>query len=368
MSTLCVEICRIDNIEKHPNADKLDIAMIKGWQCVVASDSFKEGDLGLYIPIDSILPEELESKIFGTDCKVKLDKHRVRTIKLRKVISQGLLIRPEVAGINKYKLGEDFISVLGITKYEPPQELPGIYGKCNKIKKRYINSNFKKYTDIENIKNYTQVFKDNDDVSITEKLHGTSFRAGWVESEANTIWKKIKKFFGLLDKYEWIFGSRNVQLSYKNRNKVYYDSNVYSRVSEQYNLKDKLDKGEVLYGEIVGHKIQSGYNYGCKEGEVKLYAYDIMRDNKYVDVCELKNVCKDRQISIVPELYLGVLNADILKECTIGKSTISPENQPIREGCVIKSIIEETSPFVGRKILKSISNDYLLLKNGSDFH
>lgn len=368
MSTLCVEICRIDSIEKHPNADKLDIAIIKGWQCVVAKDSFREGDLGLYIPIDSILPEILESKIFGPDCKVKLDKHRVRTIKLRKIISQGLLIRPEVVGINKYKLGEDFTVILGIIKYEPPQELPNIYGKCNKIKKRYINSNFKKYVDIENIKNHIQVFKDNDNVSITEKLHGTSFRAGWVENEANTIWKKIKKLFGLLDKYEYIFGSRNVQLSYKNRNKVYYDSNVYSRISEQYNLKDKLDKGEVLYGEIVGHKIQIGYNYGYKEGEVKLYAYDIIRDNKYLDVDELKNICKDKQISIVPELYSGVFNADILKECTIGKSIISPEDQPIREGCVIKPIIEEISPSIGRKILKSISTEYLLLKNGSDFH
>lgn len=368
MSTLKVEICKIEKLEDHTNADRLEIVLLKGWSCVVQKGSFKQDDLCLYIPIDSILPEEVELKIFGNDSKIKLHKHRVQTIKLRKVISQGLVVRPELLGIDKYKEGQDFTEQLNIIKYEPPEVNISIYGKCNKIKKRYVNSNFKKYTDIENIKNYNKVFTESDIVSITCKLHGTNYRCGWVENEANTVWKKIKKFFGLLDKYEFIFGSRNVQLSYKNKSKYFYDSNVYAKATEQYDLKNKLKIGEILYGEIVGWKIQSGYNYGCKEGEIKLYVFDIMRDNKYVDTEEFNSICKERDIPIVPELYLGNFDIDKVKECTQGKSVVSPEDQPVREGCVIKSVKEEISPLIGRKILKSINSEYLLLKNGSDFH
>ena len=203
MSTLKAEICRIEKVEIHPNADRLEMVQVKGWNCIVSKGSFLEGGLCLYIPIDSILPEELEKRIFGEDSKIKLDKHRVRTIKLRGVISQGLIIEPEKIGICA-KEGQDFTAQLGIIKYEPPEELPNVYGTCNKIKKMYINSNFHKYTDIENIKNHLKVFEDGEEIYISEKLHGTSFRAGWVKNEANTLWKKIKWLFGLLPTHEFI--------------------------------------------------------------------------------------------------------------------------------------------------------------------
>jgi len=368
MSTLKVEICRIEKVERHVNADRLDVVQVKDWYCIVQKDSFSIGELALYIPIDSILPEGIESTIFGKDAKVKLSKHRIRTLKLRGMVSQGLVIKPELLGICAYKDGQDFTSHLGITKYEPPEELPSIYGICNKIKRRYINSNFKKYTDIENIKNNPKVFTEDDKIHISCKLHGTSFRASWAKNEANTVWKKIKKFFGFLDEYEWIVGSRNVQLTYKNKNKYFYDSNIYTKTATQYNLKDKLQMGEALYGEIIGHGIQDGYAYGCKQGETKFFAYDLMRDGVYLDVEVFKQLCNERNIPIVPELYIGAFSQEIVAECTNGASVIAPEDQPVREGCVIKSIKEEISPYVGRKLLKSINSEYLLLKNMSDFH
>ena len=77
MSTLKVKIVKIDKIEPHPNADKLEICKMKDldWYCVIPINTFKVGDLCLYIPIDSVLPEELEKKIFGSDSKIKLNKH-----------------------------------------------------------------------------------------------------------------------------------------------------------------------------------------------------------------------------------------------------------------------------------------------------
>src|SRR5574337_1686034 len=91
MSTLKVESVKIEQIHAHPNADRLEIAQIKGWQCIVQKDRYKAGDLAVYIPIDSVLPETVESKLFPPDSKVKLSGSRVKTIKLRGIISQGML-------------------------------------------------------------------------------------------------------------------------------------------------------------------------------------------------------------------------------------------------------------------------------------
>jgi len=367
MSDFKAEICKIEKIEIHPNADRLEIVQVKDWNCVVSKNSFSEGDLCLYFPIDSILPEELEKKIFGENSKIKLDKHRVRTIKLRGIISQGLVVKPEEVGICA-KEGQDLTTKLGITKYEPPEELPSAYGTCNKIKKRYINSNFHKYTDISNIKNYPRVFEDGEEVYISEKLHGTSFRAGWVKNETNTLWKKIKKLFGLLEPYTFIFGSRNVQLSYRNKNKYFYDNNVYAKMAEKYDLKNKLKMGEVVYGEIVGDGIQHGYGYGCRPNETDFYAYDLMMDDKWVNSTNFRINCGARGIPIVPFLYIGPYSKEIVDIYTVGASKLCPTGQPIREGCIVKSLEEKVNLFIGRKVLKSINPEYLLLKNGTDFH
>ena len=370
MSTLKVEICRIEKIELHPFADKLEICKLENldWFCIIPKNEFKISELALYIPIDSILPEELENKIFGKDSKIKLEKRRVRSIKLRKVISQGLVVKPETVGIFDYKEGDDFKEFLGITKYEPVEKLPNIYGTCHKIKKRYINSNFHKYTDISNIKNYPQVFKEGEQVNITCKLHGSSLRLGWVLNEPHTIWGKIKKFFGLLDKWIFLVGSRNIQLTYKNKNKVFYDHNIYTKIAEEYNLKDKLKEGEILFGEIIGHSIQKNYSYGCKEGETKFYAYDIMKDGKWLNPEDFFILCYMRGIPTVPYLYSGPFSKEVVEQHTQGPSVLSPNEQPIREGCIIKANPERINPYCGRTCLKSINPEYLLLKDNSDFH
>ena len=118
----------------------------------------------------------------------------------------------------------------------------------------------------------------------------------------------------------------------------------------------------------MGKNIQQGYSYGCKAGETKFYAYDVMIDDKWLDVEEFKSFCEERQIPIVPEIYSGFFDMDLVKEFTEGASIIDPIGQPIREGCVVKPIEEKSNSYIGRKVLKSISSEYLLLKNNSDFH
>ena len=89
MSSLIVEVCEISNIEPHPNADRLDIPTVKGWNCIVQKGSYRAGDWCVFFPPDSVLPDWIIS-----DYELEFLKKggRVGTLKLRGYISQGLIL------------------------------------------------------------------------------------------------------------------------------------------------------------------------------------------------------------------------------------------------------------------------------------
>lgn len=357
MSTFKVEVVQISKVENHPNADKLDIVMMDGkdWQCVSTKGNYKVGDAAVYFPIDSLLPEPLEQIIFG-GAKVVLHNHRVKTIKLRGAISQGLVVRPETIGITKFKIGQDVTEALEVKKYEP---ISKISGRSNPLasSKKQSNRHFRKYTGIENAKNYNNIFEDGEIVSITEKIHGTNFRAGYVPFHADTLFKKVKKFLGIAPKYDFVFGSHNVQLQSKLLYKGYYDANVYSEAVVAYNLKEILKPGEVVYGEIYGGSIQKGYTYGSPERR-QLALFDVRKDEKYLDTVSFRKWADERRLPIVPELYRGPFSKDKVLELRDGDSVLA-SSQKVREGVVVKPL-EESTTYIGRKMLKFISDEYLL--------
>ena len=388
MSSFSVPVTRIRAIEVHPNATALEIAKVYDWSVVVRKGEFIEGDLVIYVPVDSILPQDLENSIFPPDSKIKLKNSRIRSIKIRGQISQGMIINTadvvEYIGQSKYGPEEDVSNQLGISKYEPPvNELP-FYMRVKSKKKG--NPEFKKYTDIENFKYYDRLFQEYEPVYISEKLHGTSFRAGWFPMQKDNIWKKIKDYFGFLPKWEFCWGSRTVQVQIKGSHGGFHSveqgvnfDDVYTEMVHKYNLKEKIPLGYAIYGEIVGDGIQKGYTYGCQPGEHKLYLYDIMNTTtgKYLDFYKdtyegqdtpdqfFPVMCYAMGLERVPELYTGPYRDHIIKKLRTGPSTI--DGQPIREGVVIKPMVEQIAS-IGRKILKYINDDYYLLKDGSDFH
>lgn len=382
MSSLKVEVVQLDNVGVHPNADRLELAQVKGWNVVVGKGNFKTGDLAVYIPVDSVLPERLEAHLFPPGSKIKLDKkHRIRSIKIRGAMSQGMLVPvwdiAEFLNVSLppnggYKLGDDLTETLGITKYEPPEPDFAPNSKMGKKTggKAQVNPFFHKYTDIENIKNYNTVFNDGEQVYISEKLHGTSARYGWVPrfygGKLGPIKTKVTAWLakvGVISSHQFVYGSRNVQLQ-TGSNKSWYAEDVYSKILAEEQLKDKLDFGECVYGEIIGHSIQKNYAYGLKEGEHEFYAYDVMVDGRWLDHAEFVAFCDERDIMRVPELYVGPYSDAVALSHRDGDSTIG--DQKIREGVVIKPVVEETI-WCGRKVLKSISDAYYLEDN-DDFH
>jgi len=362
VSTLKVEVVRIQSVEKHPNADSLDLITINGWNVVSRKYIYKEGDLAVYIPIDSVLPESIENKLFPEGSKITLQKGRVKSIKIRGAISQGMLAGFDVLGIKERPEGTDLTKELKITKYEPP--LPDYQSAITSVKKskRLDNSNFKKYTDIENIKNYVNLFQENQQVYVSEKLHGTSYRAGWSKKDVSTFWPKVIRFFlkiiGLWKEYEFVYGSRNVQLQHSE------GENLYKKICDKYLIKERLTYGEAIYGEVVGPGIQKGYSYGLPIGEHALYLYDVQINGKYLSHKEFKEWCDKRGFERVPEMYVGPYNHKMIMSMRDGDSFIG--KQKVREGIVVKPVKEETC-ITGRKVLKAISDIYLL-KDPSDFH
>ena len=359
-----VQVVEVKEVNEHPKADRLDLLKVLGWQCVAKKNEFSVGDKVVYIPIDSILPEELEAKIFGPDAKVKLSKHRVKTIKLRGAISQGMVVPTTYLKDKNAAIGTDVTTELGVTKYEPP--LPKFQqGQSSPAKTTYKHPDFHKYHKWPNIKNYPELFKDEDEVVVTEKIHGTNFRAGWLKYNPNSLFKKIKMWLGLAPKWQFVYGSHNVQISEKLLYNGFYDKNVYAEAVMKYKLKKKIPKGILVYGEIYGASIQKGYNYGLEDSR-ELVLFDAQKDGKYVNHYDFMNIAAELEVPVAPVLYKGKYAYCDLQSYINGPSVLCPK-QKVREGCVVKTIFEEECYAGSRKGTKCISEKYLL-KDQSDFH
>lgn len=373
MSKLIIEICKITKIEKHPNADRLDIATVKGWNCIVGRDNHKVGELVIYCPPDSVIPINIIEKY---NLEFLKKNGRVGTIKLRKYISQGLILNVDCLPGKVttefhpgYKEGMDVAKKLGIIKYEPPKST-SFSGNLPSKKKR--NPLFDKYTDIDNIKNYNTVFKEGDTVVITEKIHGTNFRAGTLPiNPGYTLVDKIKYLWNkyiVKKKYEFVYGSHNVQLIAYNKKKNFYGEDVYGRIAKKYNLVEIIPEDYIIYGEIYGKGIQE-LEYGLTDIDIAFF--DVKYKGQYLSYEAFTYFCAQRKLPIVPYLYGGQFNEAILELCTKRSSNLAYticKQDYMAEGCVVKSIIEENHPRIGRKVLKSVNPEYLLKKNRTEYH
>lgn len=380
MSKLIVEICKIDKIETLEKADKLEMATIKGWQCLVGKGQHKEGELIIFVPPDSVVPPEQAERL-------KLDflkeNGRVRTIKLRGYISQGLVLPLSILPANRDNRleGDDVAIELGITKYEVERKAAGEQKKetiaehwakyrakeitlrrfvaktVDILHRRFspiklTNPRFKAYTDINNVKHYPAEFEEGELVILTEKIHGTNFRAGTVLKDQSFLDKLLKK-----ENYEFVYGSHHVQKTVLS-GKGWYGEDVYGRIAKKYELKEILPPGYTIFGEIYGPKIQE-LTYGVDE--IDCVFFDLKKDGEYVGLGDFLRFCIDRNLPMAPCVYCGPYFKELLKHETDGK-TILGKGAHIREGVVLKSHVERYSNRCGRRILKSISADYLLTK------
>lgn len=391
MSSLRVDVVRIQEIGPHENADRLEIAYPfgrGGWPVVIPKETYQVNDLVIYCPVDAILCETLEARLFPPDSKIHLHNSRVRAIKIRGQVSQGMIIDPsevfDMITPEDLEEGADLSEKLGITKYEPPVNSVPESMRIRQAKKIKPDLKaFLKYTDVEHGKYWTRELRPGEEMVITTKLHGTSFRAGWFKTEANTWWQKTLDFFGLLPEWTFAWGSRNMQIQSKLLKKhpgMHISSqgvdfgDVYSKMVTQYDLRNRIPKGMAIYGEIVGPGIQKGYTYGCGPGEHKLYLYDMMNDGEWLSYYDHHNnglenqgfvgMCMGLDLPMVPIMYAGPFSWEKLQEYL----SVNPLSNEVNEGVVVRPPKETKHPLIGRVVLKFINDSYYLQKDGTDFH
>ena len=119
-------IRKVKKISGIPESDFLEIAHIMGWQCVVKKGEFREGEFGVYFEVDSFLPVEPRYEFLRASSFRANDDNgegfRIRTVKLRGQLSQGLMLPralfPELDGANE---GDDVTEKLGVKKWYIPE-------------------------------------------------------------------------------------------------------------------------------------------------------------------------------------------------------------------------------------------------------
>ena len=347
-------IRRIAEIRPIENADAIEHVRVDGWWVVAKKGEFQVNDLAIYIEIDAWCPHELAPFLSkGKEPREYngVKGERLKTVKLRGAVSQGLLL-PIPAELNdptQFTEGLDVTELLGVQKWEPP--IPAqLRGK--------IAGNFPSWlrkTDEDRIQN---CFKDvsprlNESWVIEEKVDGSSMTVGYRKGDF------------ILDKdgqpipEEFVVCSRNLSL------KLDDEHNTFVRIAKESSIQDAMKaygRNLGISGELIGEGVQ-GNKYDIKGHRWLVFNIFDVDTGKYVSAEERQLIIRDlvalgATIEQVPAITavgtrrLDGLSVDDFLEMAEGKSVLNPKTE--REGLVFKN---QTDPNIS---FKAISNRWLL--------
>ncbi len=300
-SEFTAEIVRVSSVRPHPNADRLEIATfemkdigVTTYEVVVGRSDFCVGDLAAYFSVDCILPTSHPDFEFLTK---RLDgagksHFRLRAARIRKHFSQGLLVQLKSA---KYTFGQQVAEEWGVTYH-----VGEVKGEATASTPKKPKPQPSPVYGVDSLKKLPNLFSENEPVMITEKIHGTNFRFGWVR----------RSFLGIPLGYRFFVGSHRVEKG-KGGNH-YYGDDLYAQYADTHKLKERTraHKGKIFYGELYGYTysgapIQKGWTYNRKEtGGPGLVIFDIYDKSEgcwlpYYDTLDL---CFDLRFEMPPVL------------------------------------------------------------------
>ncbi len=354
----------IGEIRPIEGADNIELAMVGGWQAITKKGEYQVGDKVVVATTDAVIPQEL-SDLMGVTGYLRKGQ-RVRTVKLRKVYSECLIMsKNTIPALRKYPTlteGEDLMELLGIVKYEPPVKMVEMSVGGRKIK-YHQNPNFHVYHKFPNLKNAPEMFNEEDVVTITRKLHGTNARYGIVRKKKLSLLDRVRKFFGnKWVEFEYVYGSHNVEKGSDSQG--FYSTDVWRTVADEYKIKEKLwgyvkeyyvpqhlGSGIVIYGEIYGHGIQKNYEYGLQD--IKFAGFDVEVDGTYQSYFNERTILDILDLPTVELLYRGNWSKEE-QDKHVFNNFIEGTKVP-HEGVVVKSVTGER-----QKVGKVINPDYLI--------
>ena len=368
-------IQRILSISPIPNADSIEVAKILGWDVVVKKGEYNVEDLVVYVEVDSILPESKEEFEF-----MRPRNFKVKTIKLRKQISQGIIFPLSILPKNfQYYEDQDVTEILGITKYEPelPANLKGntksayrykyswlpqwFYNVARKILTQkqfkellcyYSGTGFPSFipktdeTRVQVLQRLLTKYKGTQ-CYITEKLDGSSITCYLKDGE-----------FGVC--------SRNVDLKEEAGN-TFWDTvramDIEAKMRECFG--DNCDIA--LQGELVGEGIQ-GNKLKIKGHTIRFFNVFNIKAQSYYGYKDFITFISEMSLETVPILNDNFELGDdigLLVESAKGNSCVCPSAK--REGIVIRPVseveeVDEARGYLVRNRLsfKAINPEFLL--------
>ena len=398
-------VVAIDEIRPIPNYDRVEHARVGGWWVIVKKDQFKVGDLAIYIEVDAKVPEQepfmfLEPKHF-----------KVKTQKMCKVLSQGLLMHPAdfgwnlgkadgvdngsiiIAGSKTFKLGDFVTEFLKITyadaednkrkapsadKYKKMAQRHGklfakqpfrglmkrtwgkkllflFFGKKRDNAKTWPVGKFPgvSKTDQERAENMTWVLNDKTPFIVTQKCDGSS---------GTYILEKKGR-----NKFEFYVCSRNVRMASKDQECFYGSHNYYWEVAEKYNIEEKmkeyLNSSEELkwvcwQGEICAPNIQKNPH---KLSETHFYCFHWTDNlNGRMNIVDAADAWSHFGMEVVPIVDINYIMPDNFEEFKLSAdgfydATVCEGAKDCpREGYVYYKVTDPTFSF------KNVSREYLI--------
>ena len=379
-------VIKCPEIKTHPAADRLSVVEVFGNSIIIGKDAYRFGDKLIFFPIESCLSAKFLSwaNLFDnpelnadgvTKSYFSPKGRRVKAINLRGIPSQGFLFKASDL-IRYYNLKEDIFHIgenfdtvgddILVTKYtrpdykaqggpnNKPPKIPkwiskslgilprpirlGIYPvikwyygavKPDGIKSQIIDGQWAFHRKTEQLGRNIFIVNPDDDITISNKIHGTSFCAGNVLCKTKlTFFDKFVKLIGLEDiptiGYKFIYASRTIL---KNKRDGSYTEDVWGKHAKE--LDDKLPNGVSVYGEILGwsspnRNIQKNYCYGVTRGESELWIYRVTHTDyqgyvKEFSWNEIEDFCRDHGLTHVPVYYKGKVK-DLFPEISIDDS------------------------------------------------
>lgn len=333
-------IRKIQSIKKIEGADKICAYNVDGWWVVDTIDKYSVGDLAVYCEIDSWIPTELAPFLSkGKEPREFNDVkgERLRTVKLRGQISQGLLLPIGVLPEKTFGMpdlppleDEDVTNELGIQKWEKPipAQLAGqVKGNFPTLVPKTDQEriqNLKKELEIWREKHYTW--------ELTEKLEGSSC----------TMYMDTEGIFHVC--------SRNLDLKED-------ENNAFWKIAKKYNVEEKLrgHLGIAIQGELIGPGVQGNY-YNFPDFEFRVFdVYDV-KTGKYMNAYDRNEFCHKLQLQYAPVIALDwkLFNETLEDILQFAESKSVLNDKKEREGIVFKCIEVPEIHF------KAISNKFLM--------
>ncbi|MFD6905837.1 RNA ligase (ATP) [Streptomyces sp. NPDC060077] len=354
MSTLRVT-AEVLTVHEHPGADALELAQVGLYRAVVAKGAYRTGDAAVYIPEQSVLPAGLIAELGLTGRLAGAEHDRVKAIRLRGELSQGLVCRPKALAdvdlVRAAEDGTDFAEVLGITKWVPPVP-PTMDGEVESA------PDLLPWVDIENIQRYPEIFAPGEPVVLTEKLHGTACLLTYSAGD-DRVYVSSKGF-----------GGRSLALREDPRNLYWRAVRAHGVAEAAAELAARLGARRVgVFGEVYGAGVQDlSYGADGRRDSLGYAVFDVSAEIdgrvRWLDAAqELEG-----RLPLVPRLFSGPYDGERVLEIASGRETVSGRELHLREGVVIRPAVERHSPVTGgRAIAKAVSPAYLTRKGGTEY-